>query len=86
MVQGKLLKEIIEEATQHTEKYQKLLESEGYKKQTSKVVDGHISFIHRESDMFLIDVPGDEWHYLLRGTVTNVGSLKDHSLVNFLMS
>src|ERR1035438_2096786 len=47
-------------------------------------VDGHNSFIRDENREILIDLSGNEWHYMLCGVVRFVGNLDDRSLAKFL--
>jgi hypothetical protein len=44
--------------------------------------DGHITFTKttNPSDQMLIDVPGGEWHHMVKGVINKVGKLSGDSL------
>jgi len=74
----KTFREIFRESIQAT-----LLNSYGYRG-PYRGADGHNSFILDEHIEILIDLPGNEWHYVVDGVVKIVGHLNDQSLVDFL--
>ena len=48
--------------------------------------EGHITYTNKEdgNDQMLMDLPGEEWHHMVKGKVTQKGSLKDGSLEKYL--
>jgi hypothetical protein len=67
----------------YNEIYQKTpLNDYGYKG-PFKGADNHISYIRGDKEI-LIDLPGNEWHFMLDGVVNSVGPLDDSSLLDFL--
>src|ERR1035437_770884 len=75
----KTYKEIYQEA------YQKeLLNYHGYNG-PYRGADEHNTFVKDEHRSILIDLSGNEWHYILDGTIVQtVGKLDDRSLGKFL--
>jgi hypothetical protein len=49
------------------------LSAYGFKRQTTPVVHGHVSWIDGGQNVILIDIPGNEWHYMEDGVVVKVG-------------
>lgn len=60
--------------------YRKLLTDAGYKQVGKPGPGGHITFRKTQSDEFLIDVEGNEWHHTHDDVVKTVGNLDDDSL------
>jgi hypothetical protein len=63
-----------------------LLNTYGYQG-PRKGADNHISFLYAgrgPNQQILLDLPGNEWHFMLDGNVDCVGPLDDNSLTNFL--
>lgn len=48
--------------------------------------DGHITYTNKEDqeDQMLMDLPGKEWHHMIKGKVTEKGSMTDDSLEKYL--
>jgi len=68
----------------HNQAYQtSILRSHGYRG-PYKGADGHISFLYGDYQELLIDLPGNEWHFMFEGVVICVGSMDDNSLKDFL--
>jgi len=76
----KSFKELFNEIYQKT-----LLNDYGYKG-PFKGADNHISYMWGDGREILIDLPGNEWHFMLDGIVNSVGSLDDDSLLDSLRS
>jgi len=51
-----------------------------------KGVDGHVTFTSRSNanNQMLVDVPGDEWHHMVKGVINKVGKLEGPSLEKYL--
>jgi hypothetical protein len=65
------------------ENYDAVLKQHGYEN-PQKGDDGHITYSKNPADQILIDVPGKEWHHMVKGVVKIVGNIKDDSLERFL--
>ena len=59
-----------------------VLKQHGYEN-PQKGDDGHITYTKNPADQMLIDVPGKEWHHMVKGVVKIVGSIKDDSLPEY---
>ena len=47
---------------------------------------GHVTFTRQShpNDQMLVDVPGNEWHHMIKGVINQIGDLKDDSLETYL--